>query len=356
MLASHGTAAEVSTAVRAAVGEAFTTANAEHQRDPHRLSMSKLGGCTRQAAYMVAGTEVSDVPLAEEGRAANLGTWQHAGLLPLLAKHLPDARYETPVVLSAAGLTIGGQVDLDWADVVMDLKTVGERRLHGVRRSGAFADHRAQVMGYVLARVQMGIPTRWAVWTYLDRASGDVEVVVEPFTNAAMLAVIDRVEEIVRWAETPDQAPRDNRGPGLSFACDRCPWLRRCWGEDATPGQTGAQRLLARDEPGKAAMAALYDDASARVSAGKLDQEFAKLVLDGTRPGIYGPWAVRRGKSGGTHLDEAQVRADYAARGEEPPTRQSSARLLIKLVEALQATTYGRKELKTLREATDVAA
>lgn len=349
---SHATGLDVAEAVQAAVAEAFTTATAEHERDPYRLSMSSLGGCTRQGAYRLAGTEVSDQPATEEARQANLGTWQHAGLLPLLAKHLPGARYETPVVLRAAGLEIGGIIDLDWADAVLDLKTVGERRLHAVRRSGPFSEHRVQVMGYVLARVQAGMPARWAVWTYLDRASGDLEVVVEEFTNGAMMALIDRVEEIQRWAADPDRAPRDYRGPGLSFTCDRCPWLRRCWGETAEPGVKGAQRMVARDDPGMQAMLALYDDASARASAAEQDQEFARLAIDAARPGVYGPYALRWGK-GRPYMDKAGVREDYAVgvpAGSEPPSKTSQPVALIKLVAALQATAYGRKELAKLTD------
>lgn len=320
----YATAGDVGQAVDVALRAAFESATAEHQRSPHHLGLSSLGGCTKAAAYALAGTEVSDPPRPEEARAANLGSMQHAGLLPWLAKHLPGALYETPVVLKAAGIEIRGTVDLHWATVALDVKTTGERRLHGVRRSGPYQDHRMQVWGYVLARMQSGLPTNYAAWLYLDRASGDHEVIVEPFTNGAVLAVIDRVQEIVTCAETPDHAPREGRGPGMSFACDRCPWLRRCWGPTAKPGETGAQRILARDDPGMERMLALYDDASARLSAAKLDQQFARLAIDQGRRGIYGAYALRW------------------SRGEGTP------RALVRLVTALQATAAGRKTLAEL--------
>jgi hypothetical protein len=328
------TAGQVRDQIDRALRGAFLAAAAEHERSPHAMSMSRLGGCTRAAAYAVAGTEVSDQPTADESRAATLGTWQHAGLLPVLAAQLPGAEYEVPTALRAAGLSVPGTIDLDWDQMVLDVKTVGERRLHGVRRHGAYADHRVQVMGYVLARVQAGRPVRWVVWLYMDRANGDHEIIVEEFTNAAALAVIDRVEEIKHWARQPDKARRDARGPGLSFACDGCAWLKRCWGDDANPGAAPHQRNIVRDDPAVEALLALYDDASERGSLARQDQEFAKACLDATRKGIYGVWSLRRGQPG-TYLDEAAVAARYGELGEELPRKTSNGRLLIRLTTAL---------------------
>lgn len=235
---------EVADLLKAAIGRAFEEESASRQRDPHHLGISALSGCTRFAAYAVAGTPASDQPEAGEGRAANLGTWEHNGLLPRVANQFETGVTETNVTLRAAGLEIPGHIDLDIPEMVLDLKTVGEWRLQAVRQNGAFPEHLMQVAAYAVAKLQASQSPQWLAILYLDRASGDEEVIVTPFTNGHIMMVIDRVAEIRRWAEEdPDTTPRLDasgaamRGPGYSFKCNDCPWLRRCWGPDAQRGE-----------------------------------------------------------------------------------------------------------------------
>lgn len=325
------TAGEVAAAIRELTAQAFLAESADNPHDPHQLSLSALGGCTKRAAFQVAGTPPSDVPPADEGRQANLGSWQHEGLLPRIAAQIAGAVVEAAVQLHAAGLVIPGRLDLAWPGVLMDLKTVGEHRLHGVLRAGEpYHEHRIQVMGYALARHQAGYAVKWVVWLYLDRASGQEEVMVERFTPAAALAVIDRVRHIRQVAEAgPDQARREARGPGLSYTCNSCPWLRRCWGPDARPGEVGAQWRLARTDPAVEAALALYDDARERESAAKRDKEFAAAMLARSPRGVYGPFELGRGKPG-RQMDQPTVRTDYATRGEQLPMIETSPPLLVK--------------------------
>lgn len=328
------TADDVAGYTRALVYRAFEADNTARQadRDPTQLSMSGLGGCTRAAAYSIAGTAPTDVAPPEDARQAMLGTWIHEHLLPGMASAAgPDAVVEEPVKLKAAGLIIPGTLDLALPEVVKDLKSVKEWRLHGVRRRGTYSEHRVQVMGYALARYQAGYPVKWVVWLYIDRATGEIHVEVEPFTNAAALAVIERVEQIRYNAEDPDRAPREGRGPGLSFACDRCPWLRRCWGDDAVPGETGAQRSMAATIEGIAEALELYARAAEVSGPAEKDKEFAKLVVSGVRDGKYGRWELKRGKPG-EQLDQSQVAADYAAMGREVPKKKTAGRIMVKPV------------------------
>jgi hypothetical protein len=318
---------------------AFLAESADNPHDPLRLSMSGLGGCSRAAAYQLSGTPPSDVPPPDEKRAAHLGTWQHAGLLPRLAAALPgETLVEAPVELAVAGVRVPGRLDLALigdAVVVLDLKTVGEWRLHGVRRSGAYEDHRLQVRGYALALHQSGRAVRWVVWLYMDRANGQLEVIVEPFSNAAALAVVERIRTLMWFAEQgPESAPREARGPGLSFACDGCPWLRACWGEGAQSGVVGGQRHLARDDPGTAAALALYDDARRRLSEAKADQEFARAILDGKAPGTYGTWKLRW-RPGAYQLNQPEARRLLREHGEEVPTKRSAPSAVVELVAAV---------------------
>jgi len=328
------TADEVAGYTRTLVSGAFQAENTARQadRDPTQLSMSGLGGCTRAAAYSIAGTPPTDVAPPEDARQAMLGTWIHEHLLPGMAAFAgPDTVVEEPVRLKAAGLVIPGTLDMAKPKIVWDLKSVKEWRLHGVRRRGMYSEHRVQAVGYALGRYQGGHPVKWVVLLYMDRATGEVHVEVEPFTNAAALAVIERVEQIRYHSEDPDTAPREGRGPGLSFACDRCPWLRRCWGDDAVPGQPGAQRSMAATIEGIAEALELYARAAEVSGPAEKDKEFAKLVLGGVADGKYGRWELKRGKPG-EQLDQGQVAADYEARGLLVPKKRTAGRIMVKPV------------------------
>ncbi len=341
------TAADVAAYTRRKVAAAFAHENTTRQadRDPTRLTMSGLGGCTRAAAYQIAGTPPSDTPPREEARQAMLGTWIHEHLLPLLQDLIQiDGAVtvvEEPVELNAAGVTINGTLDLATDPVVWDLKSVREWRLGGVRRRGTYSEHRVQVMGYALARYQAGYPVRWVVWLYIDRSTGEIHVEVEEFTNAAALAVIARVDEI-RWFadDNPDLAPRRSvrgdrrnamRGPGASFQCDRCPWLRRCWGDDAVPGVTGAQKSVALTDPGIEYALEVYSAGADAASGGKADQDFAKLILANVAPGQYGPWMYDRGKAG-TVWDRNAITDHFTELGIPIPTKRTSPPTIVKRV------------------------
>lgn len=279
-----------------ATRQAFLNESAARQRPPWHFGLSSLGGCRKASAYAISRTAPSDPEIpVREGRAANLGTWQHAGLLPRLAEQLPGSQIEVKVRLRLAGLVIPGSIDLDDPQTVLDLKTVGEHRLNGVVRSyAAYSNHRLQAGGYGLARLQEGRPPRFIAFHYLDRANGDECIVVERFTNAYAQEVMDRVDELAELALAPDEAPRDERGPGLSFSCDECPWLRRCWGPDAEPGSTRALRVH-EDADIEAALLD-YDRARAIESAAKADKKLAEAKVEGARYGQYGRATYGRGK------------------------------------------------------------
>lgn len=288
------------------VAEAFTDENNLRQadRDPLALTMSGLGGCTRRNAYAVARVDPSDEPPQEEARQALLGAGAHDWFLPALARVLTRrigvvCAVEKRVALRAAGIEISGHLDLAYPGVIVDLKTVREHRLHGVRRRaerGAYDEHQVQVTGYGVAEYQAGGDVQWIVYLYMDRTTGEVYPVIDRFTNSSAMAVLDRVETIVRFAkEDPDAAPREARGPGLSMECDRCPWLRRCWGPTATPGETGPQTQLAATPDGLIEILKLAHTASQLGTQAKKDRDFAKLVLTRTRSGSYGEYNLKHG-------------------------------------------------------------
>lgn len=339
-----------------AVAEAFMEENTERARGPV-LSLSGLGGCSKAAAYAISRTPPSDEPPPEEARAATLGTWEHAGLLPRLADGF-GGQHEVPVKLRAAGIVIKGTTDLiaplprtiarlAGGVAVVDAKTVGEHRLHGVRRAGAYEDHRVQVWGYALACFQEGMPVEWVVWVYMDRATGDVQTVVERFDVRTALAVVNHARRLRQYAELdPDSAPREGLGPGLSFACDRCWWLKRCWGEDAEPGRRGAQANLILSDADVEAAALLHYDANELEKLAKQRKEFAKAVLERHR-GTYGPWKVGY-SNGQERLNQAEARRLLEENGLPVPLMRTAGSVSVRPVSKVAAPALAELPLVSL--------
>lgn len=322
------------------VADAFESENTRLQedRDPTALTMSGLGGCTRRNAYALARIEPSDVHPPEQARQALLGTGAHTWFLPALARVITArlgevCAVEKRVALNAAGIVIVGQLDLAYANIVLDLKTVREYRLHGVRRRGergAFDEHQVQVGGYGLAEWQAGRPVEWLTFLYMDRTTGDVHPIVQRFDNAAAVAVLDRVAALVAFAEKPDAAPREGRGPGVSLACDRCPWLKRCWGPAAVPGETGPQTQLVATPAGLDEILKLAYATTGLSSQATRDRDFVKLVLSCTKDGTYGRYTLSRGRD--SDQDDAKAMKEIlTGLGIDIPKRKQAGSIHVKL-------------------------
>jgi len=349
------TAQQVADEISSATGRAYRAESSARHRGPHDLGLSALGSCTRKAAHMIAQTEPTDLVKPEEGRAANLGTMIHAGFLPRLAEQMPGARTEVAVSLRAAGISIPGHIDLYSPPTVLDVKTAAQYRLDGLRAAReAYADHRLQVQSYATAVLQTGDEPRWMAWLYLDRSSGDDCTVVEAFDDSDALDAVARVEEIVDHADHPDAAPAATasgalmRGPG-SFACDECPWLRRCWGEFAEPGNPRAHR---RRLPDPQAEMALADYHQARQAKSAAEQAMADALdqLSATPPGVYGRWQWSRGKSS-EQVDKAAAVRLAVALGYRLPTVTSRGKAIVRPAPDPTVVVPKRRRRKTGGEA-----
>lgn len=323
---------EVRARAAAAMDRTFIEAGKASIRDPHSFTGSSIGACPRQGAYKLGGTPVSETLPDVGNRASVLGTWIHEKGLPGYAAQLgPRAECERPTKIRVAGLTLSGTMDIWDPPEVHDWKTCADPGLHGLRRlGGLYSNHRMQFDAYGLGAYQEGHEVRAVVGLYLHRQRGELEVVAEPFTNASVAAVVDRVTMIRHHAATnPDKAPQEGRGPGLSLACDGCSWLRRCWGDDAVPGQVGAQANRVVDDADVEAALLLQDDASGRRSEATKDYNYAKALLGRTRPGIYRSMSLRLGKPG-TVVDEAAMVATFEELGLEVPRKPRARRKLIR--------------------------
>lgn len=296
-----------------AAGRAFKAANRHNQaRREGRmwdLSMSGLGGCEREAAYKLAAVPPSDPELAydTEARQALLGTWIHEHYLPFFAAELADGEVEMPVRLEvplfdpASGEFTGSQVIEGTADCyttvmgggVIDLKTLGAYLLGGVEHDGVREEHRAQVRGYATALRQWGYPVAWVAWLYMDRANGDVVMHIEPFDQEAQEATEDLVRYLVGLSAAPQAAPRSHRGPGLSWVCDGCAWLKECFGPDAVPGDTGA--LQVHTEPEIAFAAEKFAELRSQIGPLEKDRDMYGAMVGRPKPGAYGPMQITFG-------------------------------------------------------------
>lgn len=286
---------EVRDTIADAAKRAFQAESATRQRGPYVLGMSTLGRCTRQLGYVLAGTPASDTPPVREGRAANLGTWEHEGLNPRIAEILVehDAKCETELTATIAGHQFIGHADIEVDNGIIDLKTVGEYKLSKVRLNGPFPEHLLQVGAYALARLQAGRPVDWIVIYYLDRANGDEEIIVIPVTRALLLDVIERVNVISMALDQPETLPRmsasgwSNAGPGASFTCDECHFLRHCWGPDAQPGKPVRVQAKSLEDPEAHSVLAEYLAAQQEEAAAKRRKDAAKARMVDMQPGQY---------------------------------------------------------------------
>lgn len=321
-----------------AAGRAFKAANRANQaRRADRMwlmSMSDLGGCEREQAYKLAEVPPSDPALAfdTESRQALIGTWIHEKYLPFFAAELADGQVEMPVRLEVpifdpeTGAWVRDQVVNGTTDLytsvmgggVIDLKTLGAYLLGGVEHDGVRDEHRSQVRGYATAIRQWGTPVAWVAWLYMDRANGEVAVHIEPFDEEAEAATEEQVRHLVRLSAAPDAAPRGHRGPGLSWVCDGCAWLRECFGPDAEPGDSSA--LQVHTAPEVAFAAEKYAEIRAQIGPLKKDQEMYGAMVGRPKPGVYGPMTVTYGKDGEEVDKEAAVET-LALLGAEIPYR-----------------------------------
>lgn len=348
--ADQTTAADIAAHVDQLVSSTFLAANTAGQahRDPTKMSMSWLGGCTRAAAYSLAGTPASDVHPPEQARAAVLGTWMHDRLFTTMAD-TAGGLVEVPVTLTAGGVTLDGTLDFAQLrrlghpyNLVKEGKSVNSSRMQGVlRNEAAYNAHWLQAVGYGWAFYQADEEVDWVTWLYLHRERGEVSRYVSRLNKYATGAVEERLREVAYWAETPGKAPRAIatvggrhteyallRGPGLSRACDRCPWLKECW-PDAVSSQVGGQQVLAEHPAGVEKALEIYEAGRVKASEGEADKEFAKAILGNTPHGPYGKLIFSHG-TGSLKDDPAALRARLAELGELTGDAQA---LLLRLAE-----------------------
>jgi hypothetical protein len=316
---------------------------------------SSVGRCRRQAGYGYSGVPADDGYARSGSVAAWVGTAVHTAFLPVLRNLLAPARIElsttwAPRVTHGDTPPITGHVDLyrRRSELALDLKTVSRHQLDLVRREGARLKDLLQLHANAASLNAEGKPcTRVALLyvcteTSMDRSDGEGLLYVQE-VDPELTATVVRW-----WAEvtsTPvDELPRDERGPGLSFSCDWCPFLRRCWGEDAMPGQVGAQAVVAVEDDAIASALQLLADANTRYTdAGRAqrkaeaDKDFAAAILTGTAEGAYssasGQTYELSWKPGQMRLDQQEAARLLEELNIGVPRKRGSSKPAVKVIE-----------------------
>ncbi|MFI5659188.1 PD-(D/E)XK nuclease family protein [Streptomyces sp. NPDC051684] len=287
----------VESKLREILAAAFRAETAANPHSQEGLSMSGLGACTRRAAYALAGIPVPPTATSsKENRAANLGTWIHAGLLPRLAQVLGGRTVvEFPVQVDSDGVCIPGHLDLatfalavpEAEAVVVDVKSVTGSILSDRRLTGPTRAHKLQIWAYGLGLVQSGRRVSHTAVVYVGRERGEVEVFVEEFGPEQEGAVYSRIARLVEWSKAPDEAPRDTAQP--RYECPSCPFRARCWSavgglpvvddvQDADPSLVGGVERAALS----------YLRAGAAESDAKAAKALARAELTQVTAGQYG--------------------------------------------------------------------
>jgi hypothetical protein len=260
--------------VEAAYDDAVTTDDYVHAS---AVTMSMVGGCRRQAAYALRDGW-PDTP-SDSSAPAYLGGAIHTRLLPDLARRL-EGDVEPEVEVTVEGVRIVGHPDLVLREgECLDLKTVSQF-YYAVVKGAVPLDHRLQVTAGALATDCVG-----CCLLYVNRSDGD--------RFAVSWDVGEYTADLVTWARDiqhpPDDVPRDERGPVLSFKCDACPWVSQCWGP---LDEYRAPQAAVIDEVGIEMALEEYDRARVAESRGRLDKEFWRAALDGYDAGPYGSWEL----------------------------------------------------------------
>lgn len=275
--------------VEAAYDDAVATDSYVHKS---AISFSMIGGCRRQGAYALRDGW-PDEPGAGSA-TAYLGTAIHDKLLPDLAERM-GGKAEPETWVTVKGVEIVGHPDLVLDEDCLDVKSVSQWYFE-VCRARIPLRHYLQVTAGALATNSIG-----CCLLYVNRSDGA--------RFAASWDVSRYMDVLEEWVEQiqvdPADAPRDERGPVLSFICDECPWVTECWGP---VNEFRAPQSIVADEIGIEMALEEYDDARFRAKKAEEDREFWRQVLDGAEPGPYGIWEL--GWTGGKPLDD---KPDYKA-------------------------------------------
>lgn len=292
-----------------------------------KVGASEVGVCRRAAGYHKHGVKPTD-PAGITSLAAIFGTWYHDGASEVMRKiwgAFVNVTVESELIrghIDALELTAAQRAKIglprieDAPDVavVTDLKTkrdawmVDYVRSRGPMRSELFQVHiyaLLVILGLIKPLrhqeqlVSLGpIPVGRVRLIYVARTGEDAEFVHEQDFDPEIAAEAMEWVAQIEASKRPEDLPRDQDGPELSYVCDSCPFRTACWGD--VPGfKVQSQLVTTADE--KIAALREYDLARVDEKAANVRKNRARAMLDAITPGIYtdGSEAFKIGWRGG---------------------------------------------------------
>lgn len=275
------------------LAEAAAALQSRSRRSRQRkLGSSEIGICRRRSGYRYHATPPSN---SRSSIAAALGTWIHAGALKALREE-----YGALIEVKVESESLKSSVDAYFPETstVEDLKTKSSHAFEMVRARGPARKELFQVhlYAYLLrngrAKALSGPQSVDTVRVrYLNRDNGEEYTHEQPYDQQITLHALGWLGDVLD-SDSPDELPRDEAGPGLSYDCDYCPFLDACWGPQRTDG-AARQTILVHDDADVEAAALLYDQARAEEREAQNRKAFAKAQLDLTDDGQYGGFVVK---------------------------------------------------------------
>lgn len=271
------------------------------------VGWSEVGGCRAYMGFRLDGAYGDETDKA----AALRGTAIDAYYGPILAEWW-GARYQVETVYAG----IPGHADLVGADWVLDMKApeLANARAWAADLSTMW-QKRVQGHGYCAGLVDAGeLPPDATVRLLIMPTSGtfrDWYGFEEPFDRTLADAGAERLDQVRLKLETGEPLGKDKP---YGWCQDWCPFFSQC----RTPAE--ASELAEITDPEIAWALKRYGELNEIAGPASKEKEELAPLLRGYRGRAHG-WKVSTGKAGEGRmvLDEDQVRADYAARGLEPP-------------------------------------
>jgi hypothetical protein len=185
----------------AMLGDAILGAVADWQNNSPRsqqskariLGMSEMGGCREYIRATIAGEPKT--PQEEIKWPAFVGTALGDSIEEIIGGMGFSTQEDAKLTLPRTGITVMGHLDARTKGAIVDLKSKSE--LATVRREGPTFKEKAQISGYLVAKVQEGVLDEDATGhlVYLDRSGRDSTTHVWSTTYQNALLILDAVEE-----------------------------------------------------------------------------------------------------------------------------------------------------------------
>jgi CRISPR/Cas system-associated exonuclease Cas4 (RecB family) len=290
------------------------------------LTLSRLGGCRRQAGYLLSGEEPSDPERSEsaDGRPAPLQDVIGSAIHRVVEEAARAGAEPGDLIehrVNVAGLA--GRLDRYHAATrtVVDVKTV-HNRIPKVRAFGPKRQELWQINANAAGLILAGVRVDRVRIDYIDRANGETYEWSAPVNPDVLRQALEWVREVrasdVQWL------PRDHNA--TSQECSWCPFRSKCWA-GGLPNRA-PETVLFLEHPQarewvEELLAAKADKADAEER-----EERAKAALDALRPDGTGPHTVVTDDGarirytyvrGRLTAPREQVEAYYAAHGDPSP-------------------------------------